>query len=62
MRENVGLNYSSMDVQVKSKSLGYVSLIALALSMAGCGLLGLGGKRAEEIRASWWAFLTAKAG
>ena len=34
-----------MDVQVKSRCLGYLSLVALAVSMAGCGLLGLGGKK-----------------
>ena len=37
-----------MNVKVTSKSLGYLSLAALGLSLASCGLLGLGGKKGGD--------------
>lgn len=39
------INYLNMDVKVKLKSLGFVAFATLALSITGCGLLGIGGKK-----------------
>src|SRR6185295_13425073 len=37
-----------MNVKVTSKSLGYVALMFLSLSIAGCSLLGIGGKKGGD--------------
>src|SRR5882757_4151681 len=42
------LNIMNMKVQAKSKSLGYLALAVMCLSMAGCGLLGIGGKKGGD--------------
>ena len=41
-------NNMHMRVKVTSKSLGYLALATICLSIAGCGLLGIGGKKGGD--------------